>query len=148
MVHANKKITTDEWVAAIDDGKLRAVMKDLNPESSAWHWTMRCDGEKFLHAPASRKVYQDCKVVVWKIPAKSPDLNPIERFWSWLRQELHTFDMADLKAGRPVAPNVAYLQCLRNILRSARSQAHAVACAKSLRKVCKEVVLKKGAGSR
>ena len=97
---------------------------------------------------AAGQVYQDYKVVVWKIPAKSPDLNPIERFWSWLRKELRTFDMADLKAGRPVPPKVAYLQRVRNILRSARSQAHAAACANSLRKVCKEVVLKKGAGSR
>ena len=148
VFHADKKITTDEWVAAIGGGKLQAVVKELNPDSPAGPWTMLCDGEKFLHTCTSRKVYRDCKVRVWKIPAKSPDLNPIERFWAWLRKELRRFDMADLKAGRSVPGRVAYLQRVRNILRSTRSQAHAAACAKSLRRVCKEVVLKKGAASR
>ena len=109
---------------------------------------MICDGEKFLHTRESREVYRACKVRVWKILAKSPDLNPIERFWSWLRRELRSRDLADLKAGRPVPGKLAYMQRMRNILRSARSQANAAACARGLHRVCKEVVSKKGAASR
>ena len=109
---------------------------------------MLCDDEKFLHEHASRGVYRDSKIRVWQVPAKSPDLNPIERFWSWLRKQLRSFDMAELKAGRPVPGRVAYLRRVRNILRSHRSQTHAAACAKGLRKVCREVVLKRGAASQ
>ena len=85
---------------------------------------------------------------MWKTPAKSPDLNPIEKFWAWLRRQLRARDFKDLKAGRPVPGKTAYRQRVRNILRSAKAQTHAAACARGLRKVCAEVVKKHGAASR
>ena len=86
--------------------------------------------------------------VARQVPAKSPDLNPIEKFWAWMRKQLRTLDMADLKAGRPVPGKTAYRQRVRNILRSARAQIVAGNFAKGLYNVCKEVERKEGAASR
>ena len=148
LFHAEKKVTTEEWAHVVEKGKLTEVIKKLNPTRPRGPWQMLCDGESFLHAPQSRKAYKRCKVKVWKIPPKSPDLNPIEKFWAWLRKELRARDVADLKARRPVPGKTAYRQRVRNILRSAKAQRRAAACAKGLRNVCIEVVLKKGAASR
>ena len=38
--------------------------------------------------------------VIWTA-AYSPDLNPIEKFWAWLRNRLRQRDLEDLQAGRP-----------------------------------------------
>ena len=115
-------------------------------------YTLRCNrcGSRqhlTLSTCASRNINRACRVNAWQIPAKSPDLNPVERFWSWLRKQLRLCDMADLKAGRPVPGRLAYLQRVRNILRSARAQTHAAACVQGLRRVCKEIVLKRVAAS-
>ena len=64
------------------------------------------------------------------------------------RRQLRAHDFKDLKAGRPVPGKTAYRQRVRNILRSAKAQTHAAACARGFRKVCAEVVKKHGAASR
>ena len=96
------------------------------------------------HGLGHRKV----KVRLWQIPAKSPDLNPIEKFWAWVRRELRARDFADLRAKRPVPGKTAYKKRVVNVLRSARAQRHAAACVRGLRKVCREVLLKGEAASR
>ena len=80
--------------------------------------------------------------------AKSPDLNPIEKYWSWMRRQLRARDMADLKAGRAVQGKTAYKQRLRNILRFSRSQVVAGNLAKGFYRVCLEVEKKNVATSR
>ena len=84
---------------------------------------------------------------MWRIPARSPDLNPIERFWSWLRRALRAKDLADVVAKRPVLGKSAYIARVRRVLKAKRAQTCAANCVKSLRKVCLEVVEKKGAAS-
>ena len=148
LIHKEKKVTSDEWCQALEAGKMQQVIKKLNPRSSHGPWHMLCDGESFLHTPASRQAYKAAKIKVWKVPAKSPDLNPIEKYWAWLRKQLRDRDFSDLKAGKPVPGKMAYVRRLRNILRSAKAQKVAGNCAKSLRKVCLEVKKKGGAASR
>ena len=148
MFHSQKKVVADDWEMFVEKGKLAAVARQLNPSSSHGPWHMLCDGEKFLHTAQSRRAYRKWRIKVWKTPAKSPDLNPIEKFWAWLRRQLRAHDFKDLKAGRPVPGKTAYRQRVRNILRSAKAQTHAAACARGLRKVCAEVVKKHGAASR
>ena len=84
---------------------------------------------------------------MWRIPACSPDLNPIARFWSWLRRTLRVKDLAGVVAKRPVLGKSAYIARVRRVLKARRAQTCAANCVKSLRKVCLEVAQKKGAAS-
>ena len=101
-----------------------------------------------MHTKDSRKSLKDVKVKLWQIPPKSPDLNPIEKFWAWVRKDLRALDFKDLRAKRPVPGKMAYKRRVVNVFKSARAQRQAAACAKGSRKVCQEVSRKGGAASR
>ena len=74
------------------------------------------------------------------ILAKSPDLNPVEKFWGWARKKLHKMDLADLRAGR----RIAYKERIKRLLIAANVQQEARNCHGDLRSVAKKIVLKKG----
>ena len=52
--------------------------------------------------------YTRTRVSLWKIPPRSPDLNPVEKFWAWLRKGLRKRDLKDAVAKRPVLGKTAY----------------------------------------
>ena len=79
---------------------------------------------------------------------RSPDLNPVEKFWSWLRRRLQALDDDDLRRGRPPLGKKEYKQRVRRVCRSRRAQQVAAACASGLHKVCREVIAKKGAATK
>lgn len=110
-IHSKKKLTTAEWVAAMQAGKLVSAIKRLGPTKPDGPWHVLCDNEKFLLAPESRAQYRKDKVRLWQIPPKSPDLNPIERFWSYLRRRLRRLDLAD--ASKRVGQNGLQGACAR-----------------------------------
>ena len=56
-------------------------------------------------------------------------------------------DLADAHQGRPVLGKVAYKDHVRRVWRTKRAKTIAKNCANSLRKVCREVVKKKGAAT-
>ncbi len=87
-------------------------------------------------------------VLHWKIPGKSPDLNPVEKFWGWLRKRLRRAGLKDLRAGRPPLGKMAFKARIKSICRGKKAETVAGNFAKGLRKVCKEVVKKKGAAGR
>ena len=106
--------------------------------------------DRYLHlcregVLAKRSAHKKVGAKLWKIPPKSPDLNPVERYWAWLRKKLRTMDLADAVKKRPVLSKVKYTARVKRVLKSKKSQQVAAACAKGLRKVCKEVVRNKGA---
>lgn len=149
LMHDRKKLTSQTWAAqAVDSGKLKDALKALNPQKPAGPWTVLCDNESFLRAPASREAHRKAKVSLWQIPAKSPDLNPVEKFWGWLRKELRMADLKDLVAKRPALGKIAYRRRVKNICRSQRAQRVARNIALGLKRVCREVVKKKGAATR
>ena len=84
---------------------------------------------------------------MWQIPSRSPDLNPIEKFWSWLRRELRRRDLQDWEAKRPAFGRTAYRARLRAVLRAKKTQAVAARYAGNLVTVCKLVQKNKGAHS-
>ena len=84
---------------------------------------------------------------LWKMPAHSPDLNPVERFWAWLRKKLRAMDLADAVAGRPVLGKSAYKARVRSVCRSKKAQSVAANQAKLMKRVCRRIISKKGAGS-
>ena len=85
------------------------------------------------------------KMSLWRVPPKSPDLNPVEKFWGWLRRELLIRDLADLKARRAVLGPSAYKARVTAIMKSKKANLKAGKFAGDFRRVCKEVVRKKGA---
>ena len=71
-----------------------------------------------------------------------------EKFWAWLRNRLRQRDPEDLQAGRPALGKTAFKARVRAICRSQHARRVAAACALGLRKVCLEVIAKKGAMAR
>ena len=118
-------------------------MASVNPRRHA-PWTVLCDNESFLRSPLAREAHRRAQIKLWKMPPRSPDLNPIEKYWSWLRRALLRKDLEDLRKGRPVPGRTAYVARVRAINRSQRAQAVAASCAKGLKRVCQLVAEKRG----
>jgi hypothetical protein len=149
LFHDNKKLTSDDWVESVeDDDVLVNAIKRLGPVHAKGPWHVLCDNETFLHTQQSRAAYKALKVKTWRIPPRSPDLNPIEKFWSWLRRHLRSLDLKDLQTKRPPMSVEAYRARIRQVCSSNKANNVARADARGLRKVCAEVVQKKGAASR
>ena len=79
------------------DGKLTGAIRSLRPSKRVGPYTVLCDGEKFLQAKKNMHAYRRPKISLWTCPAKSPDLNPVEMFWGWLRKKLWRMYITDLK---------------------------------------------------
>jgi hypothetical protein len=146
--HKQRKVSQEDWAAAVRAGRLVAALRAVNPGRHVGPWHVLCDNESFLRAPLSRKAHRAAGVVLWKIPAGSPDLNPVEKYWSWVRWSLRQKDMADLVAKRPPITKFAFKRRVQNLFRSRRSQQVAAACAGSLRKTALEVIRVKGAAAK
>ena len=147
VIHPKKKLTTAEWIECVRDGTLTSAIKSLKPVNKRGPWHVLGDNEKFLKADASYAAYRAMKVKLWLVPARSPDLNPVEKFWSWRRRELRRRDLKDLCEGRPVLGKMAYRLRIQAVVRTAKAKTVAANCAGTLRKVCKKVVKNRGAHS-
>ncbi len=114
--------------------------------SGPWH--VLCDNESLLRASKCKAEYAKCRVVLWAMPASSPDLNPVDQIWAWLWRHFRALDLAALQKKRKSLGKAAYQERVRSVCRSQKAQRVAAACARSFRKTCLEVVRKKGAASR
>ena len=123
------------------------AIKCLQPAKRHGPWHVLCDNESFLRAAVCNAAHKAAKVRLWKIPAKSPDLNPIERFWSWLRRKLRAMDLKDAVAKRGVLSKFAFKARVRAVCRSKQAQRVAGNQTKLMKRVCREVVSKKGAAT-
>ena len=74
-------------------------------------------------------------------------MNPVERFWAWLRKKLRAMDLEDAMKKRPCLTKTAYIARVRAVLRSKKAQGVASRIAWSLKATCKLVVKKRGAAS-
>ena len=74
-------------------------------------------------------------------------MNPAERCWSWLRRKLRLMDLDDAVKKRPLLDKTAYRAQVRCVVRSKKAQAVGAAQAKLMKRVCREVVRKKGAAT-
>jgi len=146
--HKHRKLTAGEWVDVLKSGALLTAIRKLQPGRHQGPRRLLCDNETFLEAKKSRPYYRKKGITLLHIPAKSPDFNPIESFWGWLRRELRRRDLEDLCAKRAPLGKTAYKRRLKNILQSRRAQEAAKAKFRGFKGVCREVVKKKGAASR
>ena len=91
--HLKKKLTKGEWVNVMKSGRLVSALKTLDPVKADGPWHLLCDNERFLAARQRQDEYRKVNVRLWRIPPKSPDLNPIERFWGYLKKRLRKMDL-------------------------------------------------------
>ena len=145
--HPRKKFKTEEWVKLVKSGRLTKAIKQLRPPGDKGPFNVICDNEGFLEASESAKAHAKAKVRLWPIPPRSPDLNPVERFWSYLRRRLRAMEMKDFVANKPVLTKAQYKVRVQNLLKTKKVQTAAANCALGLRKVCQIVIRKKGAAS-
>ena len=148
MFHSHKKVNQDEWAKAVDKGQLTKACKDARPDRTQGPWRILADNESFLSAPASRAAHRRARVDLWHIPPRSPDLNPVEKYWAWLRSRLRAMDVADLKAKRPPIKKTALKARVRALLQTEGAKRVAINTFKTLRKTCAEVIEKRGAAAR
>ena len=79
---------------------------------------------------------------------RSPDLNPVEKYWAWLRKALVAMDLRDLHSGKPALNKEAYKARAQRLVKTKKSQTVAKNCATNFKKACRAVSLSGGAASR
>ena len=126
---------------------MKAIRK-LQPSKRNGPWHLLCDNEKFLSAKTCHTFYKRKDIKLLQIPPRSPDINPIEMFWSWLRKHLRLLDLEDLRRRRRPLVKATFKARVKSVLRSRHAQRTAIADFRALKKKCKEVILKKGAAIR
>ena len=146
--HRKKKVDNTEWAAAVREGKLSSAIRKLNPRRRSGPWTVLCDNESFLRVASCIRAYAQKRIALWDVPAKSPDLNPVEMFWGWARRQLRLKDLRDLKMKRPPLSKTAYVRRVKAMLRGAKAQKAAKQFARKFRGTCLEVIKRKGAAAR
>ena len=146
--HDRRKTNQEEWAKAVTDGSIKKALCAVNPGKTRGPWCILCDNESFLRAPESRKAHASHNIHLWKLPSKSPDLNPIEKFWGWTRKRLTAMDLLDLLKKRPVLGKTAYKARLKRLFRTQRAQRVASSIAGNLRTVAARVVKERGGAVR
>ena len=136
--HPNKKLHADDWAAMVRSGKLTAAIRALNPVRKRGPWHVLCDNESFLDAAPSQKAHESKRIRLWRIPARSPDLNPVEQVWAYLRKKLRAMDLADAVAQRSLLGKSAYKLRVRRVVQSRIFQRVAAKVALGLKKTCWE----------
>ena len=140
MFHNNRKTDAEEWTDnALKSGALLQALRFVNPKNAKKPWKILCDNETFLREKGVMKQYTKIRIQLKKIPARSPDLNPIEKMWGWMRKCLRSMDLADLAAGRPVPGKLAYKERIKRLLKSPKAQTVAKNFFRNLRTVAKRV---------
>ena len=85
---------------------------------------------------------------LWKIPTHSPDLNPIEKFWSCLRRELRRRDFDDFQHKHPPLTKDQYIARGKEVLQTDEAKRKARNIAAGFRRICKEVADKHSLAAR
>ena len=145
--HKGKKIKKEEWVEEVRNGNFKTALSTVCRVKPDGDSTVLCDNEGFLDSVASKNALRAVGVKLWHTPPRSPDCNPIERFWSWVRKEMRARDLNDFIAKRPILGSMAYKQRLRCLLKSPAAQSVAKKHFHSFRETCKKVLKCKGAAS-
>ena len=128
-------------------GKLQRAVQTVAVDNPHGPWYILCDNEAFLHSFTCRQEYRRQNLHLRKIPAKSPDLNPVERFWAYLKRRLRALDLKDALRRRPSLGKLAYKARVRTVLQSRSAQTAAKNIVKAYRKTCQEIVRTGGAAS-
>ena len=143
-IHRRKKFNGKEWAKVVEQGKLTAAIQTLQPVEPEGPWHVLCDNESFLDTNLADRQHRAAGVTLWHVPPRSPDLNPVERYWAWLKKHLRAMDLRDAVARRPPLSKMAYAMRVRQVCKSKKAQQVAANQAKLMRRVCKKVIKEKG----
>ena len=146
--HETKKLSQEEWMKALQTGAVKKAILATNPPNKTGPWHLLCDNEGFLECKAANKLYTKLRIKMWHVPPRSPDLNPVEKFWAWMRKKLRALDLKDAVSNRPVLGKTAYRERVRRVLKTKKARTVAKNWALGLRKVCKHVVESGGMATR
>ena len=120
-------------------GDVKKAILSLKPKSKTGPWHILCDNEGFLREKEAKKLCDRLGFKMWHCPPRSPDLNPVELFWAWLRRKLRALDLADAVANRPVLNKSQYTQRVKRVLKSTKAQTTAKNIALRLKRACRLV---------
>ena len=146
--HRARKFTSGEWCYEVRCGKLMKTIQFFLPIKRQGPWTLLCDNESFLHTATSKPATREAGVLTWRVPASSPDLNPVEKMWAWLPRKIRAKDCQDLRRRRPPIGRTAFKARVRSMLSCKQAQSVAARIAAGFRTTCKEGVAKKGGMAR
>lgn len=138
----NERWMTKSGRGYVRAGKLRKGIQKIKPVKRNGPWTVLCDGEGFMKGALSKEAHKKAKVTLWRVPPRSPDLNPVEKYWPWLKKKLRKMDLEDCVKGKPVLTKRAYIARVRRVVESKQSHKVARNYALGLRNVCKQVLSK------
>ena len=113
-----------------------------------WSWFVLCDNEAFLRTRDSAAAHATANVILWSVPPRSPDLNPIEKFGLGCGTGCASGTLRICRRGGQLWGKTAFKARVRAICRSQHARRVAAACALGLRKVCLEAIAKKGVMAR
>ena len=128
----------------VGQGGLTKALEALHPKHKRKSWRVLCDSERFLTTDECKAAHKKAKVRLWQIPAKSPDFNPVEKFWAWLRKKLGKMDLDDLVNDRPVPGATAYKERVRRVLKSPKAQQVAKNIFRGFRKTALDIQKRRG----
>ena len=147
MYHKHRKVNTDEWVSVVKAGDLVRACKEAGGKKSG-PYRVGCDNEFFLHSKETKRQHALKRVSLLHVPPRSPDLNPVEKFWSWVRARLRDMDLKDLELKRPPVGRSALKERVKRLMATQKAKEVAKQTALGLKKVCKTVLKKSGRGTR
>ena len=147
VFHAKKKIKKEDWARAVP-GHLFTALLAINPGRQRGPFRILCDNEKFLGSSVCQDAHDAKGIRLIHVPARSPDLNPVEVYWSWLRRRLRALDLKDAQNKREVPGKRAYQQRVRGVMKSAKSRAVAGNIMRGFQKKCARIVALGGAADR
>ena len=145
--HERRKLNREDWLREVKAGKLSAAVKKLQPGRHEGPRRLLCDNESFMAGNECKKEYRKRNIQLLNIPPRSPDFNPIESFWGWLRQAMRRRDLEDLRNKRPALGKTAWMCRLKRLLKTQKAQNVAKKKFQNFKKVCKVVYKKNGAHS-
>ena len=140
-------LAASSYTRLVEQGCLTKALLAVNPGRKRGPWRITCDNESFWFAPDSAKAHKQAHVKLLRIPPKAPDLNPVGRFWSWVRRGLARMDLDDLVKERPVPGKVAYKERARRLLKSPKAQTVASNMYYGLQKTARAVKKRGGKAS-
>ena len=147
VFHPRKKVTKEDWAQAVP-GHLFPALLALNPGRQRGPFRILCDNESFLMSSVCQEAHDAKGIRLIHVPARSPDLNPVEMYWSWLRRRLRALDLEDARGEREVPGKLAYQQRVRGVMRSAKSRATAANIMRGFQKKCAKIAALGGAADR
>ena len=146
--HKNKKINSEDWAKVVRLGNLKRACQEACAPQKNGPWVVVCDNESFLDAKDSKKAYKQCNVELMHVPPRSPDLNPVEKYWSWVRRRLRALDLKDLHAKRKPLGKSALQARVRRVLQTRKAKTVASRIFLGFRKTCQECVNKSGRATK